>query len=519
MMSLLKYSILATSALRDKATTAIALALVLASIPVLYRLYFHPLRHVPGPFLGRISSLYIYTICYLGIESRVLRHYHQRYKTKVLRVAPNSVSICDSAAIRDIYVSGGGFSKDARYSNFNLGDVISIFSATDNDYRDVRAKAVAPLFAPARLRAASEPNGVIGECVAKYIKQLQEFKTAAVTQSIGAVKADILDLCARLSIDIVTGYLLDRRYGGLDEHAHLSIEARQQAKLTANPFIFAIVAFSRFSLLPNWLFRIAYAISCGIGSSNEAATASVRIGKFTDEAIKIANAEPSAAEDMYQGRLLKANILPSEVSAQSQAVIFAGADSTAVMLATILFHLVQNALVRARLSHEIRSQDRKGPVDPQAQPYLRAVVKEGLRLGMANPTRFTRVVPAGGLRVGNFHLPPSTVVGCAPAILHHNADVFPNSFEFRPERWLEDGQDNGLRRSDMERNLIPFGAGLRACIGKNLAQQQLYESVIAVVSSDVLEGARTCQERIEITEWFNGEIKGHKLEIEWSAES
>jgi cytochrome P450 len=70
----------------------------------------------------------------------------------------------------------------------------------------------------------------------------------------------------------------------------------------------------------------------------------------------------------------------------------------------------------------------------------------------------------------------------------------------------------------MEKSMIPFGAGLRACIGKNLAQQQLHETVMAVVNSEVLEGARTCQQRIEMIEWFNGEIKGHHLEIEWSSE-
>jgi len=40
-----------------------------------------------------------------------------------------------------------------------------------------------------------------------------------------------------------------------------------------------------------------------------------------------------------------------------------------------------------------------------------------------------------------------------------------------------------------------------------------------VVDSEILEGAKTCQEKIEIIEWFNAEIKGHKLEIEWNVKS
>ena len=66
-MPLLQDDVSATSALRNNATTAAALSLtVMLLIPVLYRLYLHPLRHVAGPILGRASSLFMYTICYLG---------------------------------------------------------------------------------------------------------------------------------------------------------------------------------------------------------------------------------------------------------------------------------------------------------------------------------------------------------------------------------------------------------------------------------------------------------------------
>ncbi|RYP72847.1 hypothetical protein DL769_004362 [Monosporascus sp. CRB-8-3] len=179
--------------------------------------------------------------------------------------------------------------------------------------------------------------------------------------------------------------------------------------------------------------------------------------------------------------------------------------------------LFENGAARARLQCEIRdaqSRPRRG------MPFLRAVVKEGLRLGMANPTRLTRVVPKGpGLRVGDILLPPGTIVGCAAYNLHHNAEVFPEPFAFRPERWLDDGTDRGLRRPGMEKSMMPFGAGSRACIGKNLAVHEIEETVMAVIDAEVLEGARTCQNKIELTEWFNGDIKGHRLDIEWTHES
>jgi cytochrome P450 len=468
-----------------------------------YRLYLHPLAHIPGPFMGRITPLFLYTISFLGIEGRVLRHCHTTFGSKVIRVAPNSLSISDSEAIHTIYVAGGGFQKDSRYVNFNLGSVVSIFSATDTEYRNARAKPVAPLFAASRLRKAFQPDSTTWCSIAEFLGQLSTIKNYS-------QKADVLDLSARLSIDVVTSCLMGKTYGGLREYAAVPIEARRELKLSINPFIKAVVAFGRFSLLPNWLFRIVYTISTGLFSdkNKEATDGLATLDAFVHDLVVAA--ESTTAPDSYQRRLLAAGIPVTEVKEQCKAIVFAGADSVAVILATLIFHLVQNPHILVLLQAEVSSSATE-TVQGRSLPYLRAVINEGLRLGMANPTRLTRVVPPSGLRVENTYIPAGTVVGVAPYVVHHDEEVFPDPFAFRPERWLAEG----LRRPGMERSMLPFGAGLRACIGKNLAQVQLYETVKALASSRVLEGARTLQSCIDLIEWFNAEIRGHKLEIEW----
>jgi len=60
----------------------------------------------------------------------------------------------------------------------------------------------------------------------------------------------------------------------------------------------------------------------------------------------------------------------------------------------------------------------------QSLPYLSAVVKEGLRVSMANPTRLPRVVPAGGWTFKSPHFPAGALVGCSE--LHFNENVFSN---------------------------------------------------------------------------------------------
>jgi cytochrome P450 len=50
--------------------------------------------------------------------------------------------------------------------------------------------------------------------------------------------------------------------------------------------------------------------------------------------------------------------------------------------------------------------------------------------------------------------------------VHHDEAVFPDSHQFKPERWI---QNPGL-----ERYLVSFGKGTRQCLGMSLAYAELY---------------------------------------------
>ncbi|KAL4882668.1 cytochrome P450 [Aspergillus karnatakaensis] len=497
----------------------VPLVLILIVLPgvAFYRLFLSPLSHISGPPYACISPLFLHAVCYIGIEGRVLLHYHEKYNTPVLRIGPNAVSLSSPDALYPVYIVGGGLPKDARYKNFRVEGHDTIFSSVDTAYRDARAKAVLPLFAPSRIRASCE-NGVCGDLIQRFIDTLRSRREESLSKPSGTQrKVDILDLSSRLSIDILTAFLFNKTYGGLDEREG-KVDGytgnRLTKKLSATPFVLAIVAFSRFSLLPNWLFTLVFSLLMGPTLSKpEVAASLAKVSQFVNS---IADGkEIDSCYNTYQSRLLAAAISPEETLIQCKAAMFAGADSTAVMLSTILFHLVRRPAVRQRLKREI--QGRQPGADYQSLPYLQAVIREGLRLGMANPARLTRVVPprSPGCTVSGVFLPPGTIVGAAAYTLHHNPEVFPRPFEFLPERWLISGRGQGFQRLK-ESDIIPYGLGSRTCLGRNLANQQLYATVARVVESNVLDGAVTCTESIELIEWFNAEIKGHVLEIEWN---
>jgi cytochrome P450 len=100
--------------------------------------------------------------------------------------------------------------------------------------------------------------------------------------------------------------------------------------------------------------------------------------------------------------------------------------------------------------------------DLQALPYLRGVVKEGLRLPMANPSRIPRVVPPPGWTFKETHFLAGTEVSCTPYSPHLNAEVFPDPDAFKPKRWAELSEE-------MMRDAIPFGLGSQQCIVRILA--------------------------------------------------
>lgn len=116
--------------------------------------------------------------------------------------------------------------------------------------------------------------------------------------------------------------------------------------------------------------------------------------------------------------------------------------------------------------------------EARALPYLNAVEKEAMRLHSSVGFLLERHVPAAGATICGQHIPGGTIVGINPWVLQHDAEIFPDPHSFRPERWLEaDPEHLAL----MDRSFFTFGAGSRACIGREISRIEMRKIIPLLV--------------------------------------
>jgi cytochrome P450 len=152
--------------------------------------------------------------------------------------------------------------------------------------------------------------------------------------------------------------------------------------------------------------------------------------------------------------------------ARDEAVnlLLAGNETTATAITWSCYHLTQNLAAQARLHQEL---DRiLGDRQPTAADYSQlewttAVFEEAMRL--TPPVYVTSREVIEPVEIGGYAMRPGEMVQMVPYITHHDARWFSEPEAFQPERFLPTAEP------PVRHAFIPFGAGPRACIGKNLA--------------------------------------------------
>jgi cytochrome P450 family 12 len=107
-------------------------------------------------------------------------------------------------------------------------------------------------------------------------------------------------------------------------------------------------------------------------------------------------------------------------------------------------------------------------------PYLRAVIKESLRL-FPPATMNTRRVTTDDIVLRGYQIPKGTDIILSMMSVYHNPKYFENPEEFIPERFSRQEKETCPMSMKQKHSFafLPFGFGPRFCVGKRIAEMEI----------------------------------------------
>jgi cytochrome P450 family 135 len=209
------------------------------------------------------------------------------------------------------------------------------------------------------------------------------------------------------------------------------------------------------------------------------------LDEFIYEEIALRRAESGGEADDVLSLLLAARhddgspMSDEELRDELVTVLAAGHETTATALAWAMERLLRAPRALARLRESLAAEE---------DEYLDATIEETLRARpvLADVAR-KLTAPA---RIGGYELPEGTFVLAAIAAMHYREDLFPEPEEFRPERFL-DGKPGTYV-------WIPFGGGIRRCIGAAFAEYEMRVVLRAILERADLRAPDPEPEKVKV---------------------
>jgi hypothetical protein len=161
-----------------------------------------------------------------------------------------------------------------------------------------------------------------------------------------------------------------------------------------------------------------------------------------------------------------------ELRDEMYALLAAGYETSSTALTWCFERILRTPAVHDRLR-----------ADPADDEYLDAVIKETLRL--RPPATDASRLLSRSVELGGYELPAGTQVVVPLPLLHLRERSYPEPNEFRPERWLAGG-DGAAAESYA---YVPFGGGVRRCLGASFAQLEIRTVLRTVLERAELRAA------------------------------
>jgi cytochrome P450 len=159
-------------------------------------------------------------------------------------------------------------------------------------------------------------------------------------------------------------------------------------------------------------------------------------------------------------------------------LLLAGHETTATSIGWAFERLLRHPDVLERLTGEVTSNN--------GDSYLDAVVKETLRVRPVVTEGFR--APSRTTELGNFRFEADSQLAASIMLIQYDPELYPEPFEFRPERFLEGAPDSYT--------WIPFGGGVRRCIGAAFAQLEMKVVIATILRHAELRASKAKDEAV-----------------------
>ncbi|PMD50091.1 cytochrome P450 [Hyaloscypha bicolor E] len=418
-----------------------ALVVVYGAALAFYRLNLHPLAEFPGPTLSIISYWYEF---YFEIE-----RLHD-ISGPIIRINPDELHIKDADFFNILYSSSGGEQRNkyARHQNANESPG-SVASTGPADLHRLKQSALNPFFSKASITRLEPLIQEKVELLCNGLRNLMERKEIVY---VGAAYYS-------LSLDVISDYSFGTSWHCLDtpgfatEWEKTIISVLESTPLSKQlPWINLLIQ----RLPAAWRKRLTPDIGVLIATKQ-------KIGKqisHIKNSLALVDSLPPLEKELRR------------VIDEAFVLLISGTDTTVHALAIATYHLLANPSILFTLKEELKVAipDPSSPPswrELEQLPYLRAVISETLRIGAVATIRIATQAPSTPTNYKDWIIPAGTPVAMNTRSILHDRQIFPEPEKFQPER--------------LDKYLVAFSKGSRACLGLNLAYAEMYLALANVM--------------------------------------
>ncbi|GAD96765.1 predicted protein [Paecilomyces variotii No. 5] len=470
---------------------------ILVVVPILHfgHNYFTPgARSVPGPFFAKLTDLWRYFDVAKGHPETTLYRLHKKYGDYV-RLGPNVVSVRNLDALKEIYGINNGYKKV-------LTSPLPNFIPPLHD--DFHAAIKRPISGAYSMSTLTEFEPFVDSTIHTFFRRLNGFAEKKEQCDIAKwLQYYAFDVIGELTFGKPLGFLeTGRDVDGILESIEKNMD--YAGKTGQMPWL-------DYLLVKNPVRQLLR----GGSTTAIAQFANNRLQERLSQSGTKSNARRDFLSRFFEAQVEHPKIVNDrQVLSYTITNVNAGSDTTAISLRAVLYYTLKNPRVYAKLREELDDATGSGRIsspvtwkESQELPYLDAVIKEALRLHPAVGLLLERIVPEGGLKLPDGpYLPPGTIVGVNPWIIHRS-DIFGKDLDaFIPERWLQGDKESNAeyaaRKQKMTRATYTFGAGTRTCIGKNISLLEIYKLIPSLFQTYDIELGNPDREWETVNAWF-----------------